>query len=111
MLHNTEHGCQWLKWLGEQVSGVADRMEDEQQQVGSHVERLLATTKELEKARAQIQSLEEELKRTKEYVVIMVNMGQQSAVRELVPPVNLQKESLETDAQTMVGIALEKDVE
>ena len=72
---------------------------------------MLATTKELEKARAQIQSLEEELKRTKEYVVIMVNMGQQSAVTEPVPPANLQKEAPETDAQLVVSTAPEKDVE
>ena len=77
----TQHGTcyQWVKWLGEQVSGVADRMEDEQQQAGVKTERLLATTEELEKA-PQIWSLEEELKRAKEYAVIMANMGQQSVV-------------------------------
>ena len=40
---------------------------------------MLATTEELEKA-PQIWSLEEELKRAKEYAVIMANMGQQSVV-------------------------------
>ena len=41
---------------------------------------MLATTEELEKAKAQIQSLEEELTRVKEYTDIMANMGQNTSI-------------------------------
>ena len=52
----TQYGTyrQWLEWLGKQVSGVADRMEPEQQVWRSGptlTERLLVVTKELVKAR------------------------------------------------------------
>ena len=91
---------------------MADGMEDEQRQVGNQAEWLLATTEELKKALGQIWSLEEELKRAKEYAVIMANVGQTTiAVTELVPPANLQKEAPETDAQPVVSITSEKDVE
>ena len=77
----TQHGTcqQWLRWLGEQASGVADRMDEEQRQRGSQQERLLTTTEELEKARAQIRGLEEKMTRTKEYAAIMANMGQNTS--------------------------------
>ena len=59
----TQHGTcrQWLKWLGKQVSGVADWMDNKQWQMGNQVDWLLVTIEELEKARAQIRILEEEL--------------------------------------------------
>ena len=73
---------------------------------------MVATTKELEKVWAQIQSLEEDLKKAKEYVAVMANMGQTtSAATEPVPPANLQEEAPETDAQLVVSTAPEKDVE
>ena len=103
---------QWLKWLGEHVSCVADQLEEEQWKVGSQAERLLATTEELGKARAQIRSLEEELKRAKECATIMANRGQtRSAVIEPVPPATLQKEALETEAHSVASTTLEKVAE
>ena len=87
-------------------------MDEEQPQVSNQVVWLLATTEELEKAQAQIRSLEEELKRAKECVAIMANKGQTtSAVMEPVPPATLQKEALETEAQPVVSTTQEKDAE
>ena len=52
---------------------------------------MLATTEELEKAKAQIQSLEEELTRVKEYTDIMANMGQNTSIdTEAVASANIQ---------------------
>ena len=77
----TQHGSyrQWLEWLGKQVFGVADQMETKQRMQQKQTEWLLTATKELEKARNKIQSLEEELARAKELVAIMVNMGQSTS--------------------------------
>ena len=74
--HGLEHGTcqQWLRCLGEKVSDVADRLDEEQRSRG-HLMRMM--TKELEKVRAQMQSMEEELTRAKESVA---TMGQQSNV-------------------------------
>ena len=55
-------------------------MDEEQRQRGCQGEQFLATTKELEKARAQIQGLEEELTSAKEYAAIMANMGQNTSI-------------------------------
>ena len=62
------HGTcqQWLQWLKEQVAYVADQMDEEQRQRGNQEERLQTTTKELEKVRAQMRGLEEELMKAKE---------------------------------------------
>ena len=40
----TQHGTcrQWLKWLREQVSGVVDQMDDEEQQIVNQTKRLLS---------------------------------------------------------------------
>ena len=101
-----------MKWLREQVSGVADRMEEVQWQVSSQAERLLVTTKELRKAWAQIRCLKEELKRAKECAAIMANRGQTtSVVTEPVPPTTLQKEAPGTEAQPVVSTTPEKVVE
>ena len=67
---------QWLRWLGEQVSNVADQMDEEQRQWGHQEERLRMTTEELEKVRAHMWGLEEELTKAREYAAIMTNMGQ-----------------------------------
>ena len=100
---NTQMGC---------ALSVADRMEEEQWQVCSQAERLLATTKELGKARAQIRSLEEDIKRSEECTAIMANRGQTtSAIIELVPLATLHKEAPETEAQPVVSTSLEKDAE
>ena len=65
----TQHGTrqQWLEWLGKQVFGVADQMETKQRMQQKQTEWLLTATKELEKARNQIRSLEEELARAKDF--------------------------------------------
>ena len=51
--HGLEHDTcqQWLRWLGEQVSSVADRL-DEEQRCRGHLMR--TTTEELEKVQAQM---------------------------------------------------------
>ena len=49
------------------------------------------TTEELEKARAHIRGLEEEVTRAKEYAAIMANMGQSTSIdREPVVSANVQ---------------------
>ena len=55
-------------------------MDEEQRQRGNQEERLRTTTEELEKARAHIRGLEEELTRAKEYAAIMANMGQSTSI-------------------------------
>ena len=77
--HGLEHGTcqQWLTWLGEQVSGVADQLDEEQRRRG-HL--MCTTSEELEKVRAQMQSMEEELTKAKENAANMANMGQQSNI-------------------------------
>ena len=103
---------QWLKWLGEKVFDVADQMEEEQRQFGSQAEQSLATTEELGKARAQIRSLEEDIKRSEECTAIMANRGQiTSAIIESVPLATLHKEAPETEAQPVVSTTQEKDAE
>ena len=47
---------QWLRWVGEQVSSVVNRIEEEEK---AQRDRLFAATEELEKARTKIRSLEE----------------------------------------------------
>mgnify|MGYP000252852887 CR=1 FL=1 len=88
--HGLEHGTcqQWLRWLGEQVSGVADRLDEEQRSRG-HLMR--TTTEELEKVRAQMQSMEEELTKAKENAANMATMGQQSNI-DIEPVVTTKKQ-------------------
>ena len=98
----TQHGTcrQWIRWPREQVSSVADRMEKEQRQRGSQ----LTTTKELEKTRAQIWGLEEELTRAKEYAAIMANMGQNTSIdTKPVASANMQNAPLEPEAAPVVN--------
>ena len=108
----TQHGTcpQWLKGLGKQVSSVADWMEEQQQVERSQVERLLKTTENLDKARIQISSLEEELARAKEFGVLMSKMGQSTkSITEPVEWATLQKKAPE--AEPVARTSLENDVE
>ena len=54
---------QWLRWHSEQVSGVADKL-DEEERRREHLTR--TTTQELVSLRTQIQGLQEELTKAKE---------------------------------------------
>ena len=47
---------QWLRWVGEQVSSVVHRIEEEEK---AQWDRLFAATEELEKVGTKIRSLEE----------------------------------------------------
>ena len=78
-------GSQWLRWIGEQIAGVVHYMEAEEK---AQVDRLLATTGELEKARSRIRSLEQELEIAKEELAKMVITGPQE--QEPVAPVHVQ---------------------
>ena len=51
---------QWLQWIEEQVAGVVSQIEAEER---AQWDWLFATTKELEKARSRIQSMEEEVEK------------------------------------------------
>ena len=83
---------------------MADRMDEEQRQRGSQQERLLTTTEELEKARAQIRGLEEELTRAKEYAAIMTNMDQNTSIdTEPVVSVDIQNAPPEAEAAPAVN--------
>ena len=64
------------------------------------------TTEELEKARAQIRGLEEEVTRAKEYAAIMANMGQNTSIDiEPVVSANVQNTPSEPEAAPVVNIA------
>ena len=56
---------------------MADELDEEQRQ-NRHLMR--TTTEELEKVRAQMRGMEEELTKAKEYAANMANMGQQTSV-------------------------------
>ena len=67
---------------------------------------MLTTTEELEKARAHIRGLEEEVTRAKEYAAIMANMGQNTSIdTEPVVSVNIQNAPPEPKAATTVNTA------
>ena len=68
---------------------------------------MLTTTKELDKARNLIRSLEEEQARAKEFGVLMSKMDQITSSR--TEPTNLQKKPPETDAELMAKTAPEED--
>ena len=70
------------------------------------------TTEELEKARAQIRGLEEEVTRAKEYAAIMANMGQNTSIdREPLVSANVQNAPSEPEAAPTVNTALGTDTE
>ena len=109
--HEREHGTcqQWLGWLEEQVSGVADQLDEEQRQRG-HLMR--TTTKELQKVRAQMRGMEEELTRAKEYVASMASMGQHTSVdTESVVSASRQKPTSEPESEQAVEAALKTGTE
>ena len=76
------------------------------------MERLLTRTDKLDKARNQIRSLEEELARATEFMVLMSKMSQNTTSEtKLVEPANLQKEAPKTEAQSEANTTPVKDVE
>ena len=82
---------QWLRWIGEQIAGVVHYMEAEER---AQLDRLLATTGELEKARSRIRSLEQELEIATEELAKMVITGPQE--QEPVAPVHVQNNETPT---------------
>ena len=74
-----EHGqekstCQqWLRWLSEQVSSVADQLDVEERR-REHLMR--TSTEDLVLLRAQMQSMQEELTKAKDSAASMATMGQ-----------------------------------
>ena len=65
------------------------------------------TTEELEKARAQIRGLEEELTRAKEYAAIMANMGQNTSTEtEPVASANIENAHSEPETALAASTAL-----
>ena len=64
---------QWIRWLSEQVSGVADQL-DEEERRKEYLTR--TTTQELVSIRTQIQELEEELTKAKERAANTATTGQ-----------------------------------
>mgnify|MGYP007117666682 CR=1 FL=1 len=73
---------------------------------------MLTTTKELDKVRNQIRSLEEELARAKEFGVLMSKIDHDtSSGTEPLELANLQKKASEMDAEPVARKAPEKDVE
>ena len=72
---------QWLRWLSEQVSGVADQMDEEK--CREHLTR--STTQELASLRTQIQEFQGELTKANERVAEMATPSQRAqVVTELV---------------------------
>ena len=78
-----EHGCenntcqQWLRWLAQQVSDVADQLDGEERR-REHL--MQTTTEELVTVRGQLQTMGEELTRAKESTDSRAEKGQQSNV-------------------------------
>ena len=88
---------------------MADRMDDEQRQIGDQAERLLAITEELEKAQAQIRSLEEEVKRAKEFLAIQVNLSQENTTElEIVVPDTVPVQAQKEEPVTKTALEKEK---
>ena len=66
---------QWLRWLSEQVSGVADQL-DEEEKCREYLTR--TTTQELVSLRTQIHELEGELEKANERVAETATMSEQA---------------------------------
>ena len=87
-------------------------MDEEQRQWGHQEERLRMTTEELEKVRAHMWGLEEELTKAREYAAIMTNMGQNTSIdREPLVSANVQNAPSEPEAAPTVNTALGTDTE
>ena len=108
--HRREHNTcqQWLRWLREQVSGVADQL-DEEQKRREHLMR--TTTDELVKVRAQMQSMGEELTRAKESAASMATKGQQSSVTTEPVVTTKKKATPEPEAEPVGEEALQTGTE
>ena len=79
---------------------MPDQLDQEQRQ-NRHLMR--TTTEELEKVRAQMRGMEEELTKAKEYAANMANMGQQTSVdKELIWSTRKQRATLEPESEPVV---------
>ena len=101
---------QWLRWLSEQVSGVADQMDEEEK----HREHLTHTTaQELVALRTQIQELQGELLQAKERVAEAATTNQQVQVvtepvgttRKQPEPEPVESEALQASPESKKVIA------
>ena len=95
-----------MKWLKEQVSGVADWMDEEHCREWTQTDKLFVTTEEVEKYRTQIRGLEEELERANEYTAIMAKMGPNTSTIELEALAKVQ-----INEEPVASIAPVNDVE
>ena len=101
---------QWLRWLSDQVSGVADQM-DEEEKRREHLTR--ATTQELVSLRIQIQELQGELIQANERVAEAATTSQQAQVvtepvgttRKQPEPEPVEGEALQTGPESEKVIA------
>ena len=101
---------QWLRWLSEQVSGVADQI-DEEEKRREHM--TLTTTQELVVLRTQIQELQGELLQAKERVAEAATTSQQAQVvtkpvgttRKQSEPDLVEREALQTGPESEKVIA------
>ena len=92
---------QWLRWLSEQVLGVADQLDEEERRR----EYLTRTkTQELISLRTQIQELQEELMKAKERSANKATTGQQAQV--VTEPVGMTKKK--ATPKPVEGEALQK---
>ena len=80
----------WLRWLSEQVSGVADQM-DEEEKRREHLTR--STTQELASLQTQIQELQGELIQANERVAEAATTSQQAQV--ITEPVGTRRKQPE----------------
>ena len=96
---------QWLRWLLEQVSGVADQMDKEEKR-REHLTR--SATQELASLRTQIQELQGELTKAKKRVAETATMSQQAQV--VTEPVGTtRKEPEQVDGEALqIGPESEK---
>ena len=93
---------QWLRWLSEQVSGVADQM-DEEEKRREHLTR--SATQELASLRTQIQELQGELTKANERVAETATTSQQAKV--VTEPVGTTRKEPEPEPEQVEGEALQ----
>ena len=99
---------QWLRWLSEQVSGVADQLDVEEKR-REHLTR--TTTEELVSLRTQIRGMQEELTRAKESMANTAKPGQQSGVATESVGATRTKATPEPEPEPVRGEALRTDTE
>ena len=95
---------QWLRWLSEQVSGVADQLDEEERRTEYLT---CTTTHELVSLRMQIQGLQEELTKAKERSTNTATAGHQAQV--VTEPVGTTKKK--ATPEPVEGEALQTGLE